>query len=142
MAYSLATILGRTNVTFTPSWSIALVNPGDDCGYVLRPVDGQAFTMLDDVCAGVVADATAVVTLAPGAVYAREFDLALPRWHVRMTDADRETFRGEIGQFNGWQRFRLAYQAPMNAALLSTPGASVWTGSIGSAAFSNRGRVD
>lgn len=121
--------------------SVALANPGDDCAYVLVPVDGQAVAMLDDVCAGVEADATAVVTLAPGAVYAREIDLALPRWHVRMTEADRETFRGEIGQYNGWQRFRLAYRPPANAAALSPSPAAAWLGNVSSAAFSNRGRV-
>ncbi|MBI5039779.1 MAG: GDYXXLXY domain-containing protein [Gammaproteobacteria bacterium] len=121
---------------------LALVNPGDDCGYALMPVDGQPFAMLNDECAKVVAGDAAMVVLAPGEVYAREIDLAQPRWHITMADGNMGTFRGEIGQYRGWQRFRLIYRSPANAAVLSTPIAPVWRGSLGSAAFSNRGRVD
>jgi len=42
--------------------------------------------MLTDECSDVVANATDVVTLAPGEIYAREIDTADPRWHIRMTD--------------------------------------------------------
>ncbi|HWS02322.1 MAG TPA: GDYXXLXY domain-containing protein [Gammaproteobacteria bacterium] len=121
---------------------LALVNPGNDCGLSLWPVDGQAFAMLTDECSDVVANATDVVTLAPGEIYAREIDTADPRWHIRMTDDTKQTYSGELGKLNGWQRFRLIYRSPVNAEALSSAATPVWIGTLSSAAFSNRGRVD
>jgi len=121
---------------------LVLVNPGNDCGLELLPVDGQAFAMLTDECGDVVANAADVVTLAPGVIYAREIDTADPRWHIRMTDDAKQTFSGEVSKLNGWQRFRLVYRSPENAAALSSTAAPVWIGTLSSAAFSNRGRVD
>lgn len=121
---------------------LVLANPGDDCGLDLLSVGGQALESLNDECAQVVAGAADVVVLGTGEVYVREIDTAHPRWHVRVNDGGKEVFAGEIGQLTGWQRFRLRYRSPANAAALSSAAAPLWIGSISSAAFSNSGRVD
>ncbi len=121
---------------------LILVNPDNDCGLDLVPVDGQAFAMLNDECSEVVAKAADRVILAPGGIYVREIDTADPRWHIRMTDANEQTFSGELSKLNGWQRFRLVYRSPENTEALSGAATPVWIGTLSSAAFSNRGRVD
>ncbi len=126
------------NAAKTP---LVLANPGDDCGFELLPVSGQTFSLLNDACAKVVARASDRVVLNQDEVYVREIDTAQPRWHIRITEQDKQLFSGEIGKFNTWQRYRLRYHAPENAAALSTDAVSLWTGSISSAAFAN-GRID
>jgi uncharacterized membrane-anchored protein len=122
--------------------AVGLVNPGNDCALSLVPVGGLAFTPSADACAGVVAGATDVVAVAPGEVYAREIDTAAPRWHVRAITLNDPPFSGEIARLDQWQQFRLVYRSPENAAELSGASTPVWEGTLSSAAFSNRGRVD
>ncbi len=121
---------------------VGLVNPGNDCALSLVPVGGLAFILSSDDCAAVRAGVTDVVAVAPGAVYAREIDTADPRWHVRALAVVDRPFSGEIARLDRWQQFRLVYRSPESAAALSTASAPVWEGTLSSAAFSNRGRVD
>ena len=132
--------------------SMALANAGNDCSYELLAVDGESFTMANDVCSAVIARPEDVHVLAPGESYVREMDMSQARWHIRRQDKSQGISAGEIGQFNGTQRFRLVYRAPRNAAELSTaelPTAEpstatvpVWVGTINSAAFNNHGNID
>ncbi|HEY9198654.1 MAG TPA: GDYXXLXY domain-containing protein [Gammaproteobacteria bacterium] len=121
---------------------VGLANPGNDCALSLVPVGGLAFTMSSHECAGVLAGATDVIAVAPGEVYAFEIDTAHPRWHMRALTVNERPFSGEIARLDRWQQFRLVYRSPENADELSGTSAPVWVGTLSSAAFSNRGRVD
>ena len=121
---------------------VALINPGTDCAFELLAVGGQSLSMLDDECATVTAREADLILLGKSEVYAREIDLAQPRWHVRLRVGDDELFSGEIGKYTGWQQFRLRYRVPEAAAALVSPNTPLWMGVIDSAAFNNRGRVD
>lgn len=125
------------NVSEAP---LALVNPGPDCGFELTPVAWarQDYQSVDRGCQAVRLTDADVVVLEPEAVFSVELDLSEPGWHVKTGDEV-----SEIGRLERFDRFRMVYRAPDQAALegLTAPEA-VWRGYLPTRAFDATGRID
>ena len=120
---------------------IAIANDGDDCAFTLEAADGHVFSTVFTGCEARMGAVSDITVLQPEEEYSRELNLAQPRWHMRT-----DTFSGEVGKLDGWQRFRLVYRAlPVESQGADNDGESVpqfWLGRLTSPAFSNRGRID
>jgi uncharacterized membrane-anchored protein len=125
------------NVSEAP---LALVNPGQDCGFELTPVVGsrQAYQSVDRGCQAALASDGDVVLLEPEAAYSIELDLSEARWHVKTGNKV-----SEIGRLDRFDRFRITYRAPDQAALQGlTAAEAVWPGYLPTRAFDAFGRID
>jgi uncharacterized membrane-anchored protein len=125
------------NVSQAP---LAVVNPGQDCGFELTPVVGarQTYLSVDRGCQAVRATDGDVVLLEPEAAYSVELDLSEARWHVMTGDKVIE-----IGALDRSERFRITYRAPDPAALegLTAP-ETVWPSYLPTPAFFAFGQID
>lgn len=116
--------------------SLAFYNPGTDCGFVLSNQNRGKLPLVDDSCRDVVADATDMITLAPGQIHEWVLDMTQPRWHIQEQDHS-----GEIGLLEAWRSFRIGYVPPANLAALESD-AVIWGSTVFSPAFFNSGMVD
>ena len=123
------------NVSDTP---LALVNPGDNCGFELVAVTGNVneFQSIDKSCVNVRATDGDVVELAPAQEHSIELDMSDVRWHVRLGDNV-----DEMGKLVEWERFRIVYRAPDTGSALSAA-QIVWNGYLPSRAFRATGQID
>ena len=120
---------------------LALVNPGDNCGFEIVSSTGPAnsFASAYQGCANVSPSNHDIVELTPGEEQVYELDLSEPRWHV--TDPKGET--DEIGRLTEWERFRIVYRAPDASTLAGLNSSEhVWFGFLPSRAFTVVGRID
>jgi hypothetical protein len=125
------------NVSEAP---LAVVNPGQDCGFELTPLVGsrQTYQSVDRGCQTVRPTDGDVVLLAPEAAYSVELDLSEARWHVKTGNKV-----SEIGRLDRFDRFRMTYRAPDQAALEGlTAREAVWPGYLPTRAFDAFGRID
>ena len=126
------------NVSEVP---LALVNPGDNCGFEIIPSNGVStgFASAYQGCANVSPGNSDVMELAPGQEQIYELDLSEPRWHV----IDPKGKTDEIGRLTDWERFRIVYRAPDASVLAGlTASENVWLGYLPSRAFTAVGRID
>jgi uncharacterized membrane-anchored protein len=129
---------GIRNVSEQP---VALVMTADYCHFELEAADGKPITMAYGGCPSKPIAAADLTVLPPGAEVQRDFNLVLPRWHVKS-----DTLTGEIAKLENWQRFRLVYRAPALEQLAENISQDqrqkLWQGTLYSPAFNNRGNVD
>ena len=122
---------------------LALVNPGDNCGFDIIPDSRTAdreYKSAYQGCAEVRPNDGDVVELAPEQEFIVELDLSEPRWHVVQNG-----IIDEIGRFtqSWWERFRILYRRPDPSSLVGLRAEGrVWDGYLLSPAFSVTGQVD
>ena len=131
----------RVSIRNASDQPIAIVNDDDDCAFTLEAADGHVFSSVFTGCEARMGAVSDITVLQPNEEYSRELNFAQPRWHIRT-----DTFSGEIGKLDGWQRFRLVYRAlPVEPQDGDSDGENVaqrWQGRLSSPAFNNRGRID
>lgn len=122
---------------------LALVNPGDNCGFDIIPghfLGSEAYESAYQGCADLRPNDDDVVELAAQQEYVVELDLSEPRWHVRS--------QGKVDEFGrfaqAWSsRFRIIYRRPDPSSLVGLSAEEqIWDGYLLSPSFTATGQVD